>query len=153
MVHVEHAKDSSKDPLNIYQTTRIIFSKVVTTITMCDETMVQMANDTRFIFKFLEWMNSGLSSSAARSEESIRMAGALCIGNFARSGTLLVNVDDTCATLLFDKKVGEPLIALLRAETERFATSDRTRDENKSSIKVFHAIIAGLKNLSLARIY
>ncbi|KAI8915575.1 hypothetical protein EDD86DRAFT_215794 [Gorgonomyces haynaldii] len=74
-----------------YQTTRLEISKTVTNITMCDSIMHQLANDANLVAKMKQWMSSGLDSMLVREEEMIRMAGALCIGNLARSG---IEIDD-----------------------------------------------------------
>lgn len=48
--------------------------------------MPLLSNNSEVISKFKQWMTSGLDTIAAKKEEGIRMAGALCIGNLARSG-------------------------------------------------------------------
>ena len=67
---------------------RITMSKVITGITMSDAVMEKLANDATIINKFKQWMTLGIDTPYSKVEEDIRMAGALCLGNLARSGTL-----------------------------------------------------------------
>jgi hypothetical protein len=110
--------------------------------------MEQLSNNADVIDKFKHWMTVGIDTVAVQKEEGIRMAGALCIGNLARS-------EQTCTTLVHSHGVLSALLNLLKNETDRLRSAakdvTKTREESKSSIKVLHAIIGALKNLSLAR--
>jgi hypothetical protein len=69
-----------------YASVRIAISKIVTNITMCDRLMDRLANNSEVLNKFKQWMIAGFETGTINREEPIRMAGALCIGNLARSG-------------------------------------------------------------------
>jgi hypothetical protein len=127
------------------------------------------------ISRFQQWMTLGLdpqNDSASSSnlslhlrnaieEDEIRMSGALCMGNLARS-------DETCHLLLTKYGVGEALLELLELELERLKKSGRSAGsgngdeggsgangpangkEMKSCVKVLHAAVGAFKNFSLA---
>lgn len=48
--------------------------------------MVDLPNKPDIINRFKLWMASGCNTGKAAEEDEIRMNGALCIGNLARSG-------------------------------------------------------------------
>nr|KAJ3419462.1 hypothetical protein HK105_006932 [Polyrhizophydium stewartii] len=126
-----------------YELIRRTVSRVVTSVTMNDDNMAELPRHEMIVRRFLVWMSSGLNTSTHKEEEEIRMSGALCIGNLARS-------DATCKMLVEKHNVGPALVSLIKLEAERLRAVSGARDEAKSSIKVLHAVIGALKNLSLA---
>ncbi|KAH6578663.1 hypothetical protein BASA61_000128 [Batrachochytrium salamandrivorans] len=76
-------------------------------------------------------------------EEDIRMSAALCIGNLARS-------DASCLKLVEHHRSGAALVTLIKLEIDHLRSVGGVRGEAKSSIKVLHAAIGALKNMSLA---
>ncbi|GBC01223.1 hypothetical protein RclHR1_00410050 [Rhizophagus clarus] len=118
----------SKPPLNCEQ--RIIKSygsckaavlKVIVSTAMSDNNMEPLFGDDVILHRFLLWLNSG------PERDDLQMCSALSLGNLARS-------DTHCTKLVHQFKIGEPLANVLK-------TSD--------NIKVQHAIISVLKNISL----
>lgn len=69
-----------------FATIRNSIVNVVTSITMCDSVMGELASNALVVGKFKLWLQSGIDATYVQEEESVRMAGALCIGNLARSG-------------------------------------------------------------------
>lgn len=61
-------------------------------------------------------------------------------------------IDETCAALVHQHGVAQSLLDLLRLEIDRLKASG-VREETKSTIKVLHAVVGALKNLSLAGIF
>ncbi|CAB4476206.1 ARM repeat-containing protein [Rhizophagus irregularis] len=118
----------SKPPLNCEQ--RIIKSygsckaavlKVIVSTAMSDSNMEPLFGDDVILQRFLQWLNSG------PERDDLQMCSALSLGNLARS-------DTHCTKLVHQFKIGEPLANVLK-------TSD--------NIKVQHAVISVLKNISL----
>jgi hypothetical protein len=66
-----------------YKDVRKMVSKITTAITMNDDNMRDLSHQDAVILRLKKWMELG---DGGREEDSIRMAGALCIGNIARSG-------------------------------------------------------------------
>ncbi|CAI2179441.1 890_t:CDS:10 [Funneliformis geosporum] len=118
----------SNPPLNCEQ--RIIKSygeckaavlKVIVSVTMSDSNMDPLFNDAILLNRFLHWLNS------STDRDDLQMCSALSLGNLART-------DKHCIQLVHEFKIGEPLADVLRTS---------------SNIKVQHAIISVLKNISL----
>eukprot|EP00842_Homolaphlyctis_polyrhiza_P000659 jgi/Hompol1/1594/HPOL_002725-RA len=126
-----------------YDQIRITISKVVTYITMNDANMAELTSQKNTVARFKSWVTSGLSSISQKDEESIRVSGALCIGNLARS-------DDTCVALVEQHGVVASLLTLIKMEVDHLRFVGGGREEARSSIKVLHSAIGALKNLSLA---
>ncbi|KAI9347942.1 armadillo-type protein [Zopfochytrium polystomum] len=125
-----------------YTLIRRNISRVVTLVTMNDSNMIDIPNDLGVVERFKHWMTLGLRSGKEQEEDEIRMSGALCIGNLARS-------DESCTNLIRNLNVAPALLELLKLETDRVKTNG-VKEETKSSVKVIHAVIGALKNLSLA---
>ena len=108
-----------------------------------DENIAEIPKSNEVISRFKLWMQSGINSSSNKpEEEEIRMSGALCIGNLARS-------DETCLILVKDHGVGISLLSLLKLEVDWLRMQGGVRDEKSSGVKVLHAVVGALKNLSL----
>ncbi|RHZ45269.1 hypothetical protein Glove_682g21 [Diversispora epigaea] len=95
--------------------------KVIVAITSCDKNMSPLFNDSVIFHRFLHWLNLG------PQRDDLQMCAALSLGNLARS-------DENCIKLVNEFKIAEPLVNVLK-------TSD--------NIKVQHAVVGVLKNLSL----
>jgi hypothetical protein len=70
-----------------YKDVRKMVSKITTAITMNDDNMRDLSKQEAVILRLKKWMQLG---DGGREEDAIRMAGALCIGNIARSGMYYV---------------------------------------------------------------
>ncbi|TPX38360.1 hypothetical protein SmJEL517_g00347 [Synchytrium microbalum] len=134
-----------------YTDIRRTVSRIVTLVTMNDANMVDMPKKAEIINRFKRWMTLVRQVSVddddddedqEDEDEEVRMSGALCLGNLARS-------DETCATLVKTHNVVPALVKLLRLETERLRMA-QTGEDTKMGLKVVHAVIGALKNLSLA---
>lgn len=88
---MESDEEIPEDAPTSYASVRVAFSKIVTNITMCDANMLRLSQDAEVVDKFKQWMTAGYDNAAIKREEPIRMAGALCIGNLARSGKFFHN--------------------------------------------------------------
>ncbi|KAJ3038533.1 Rap1 GTPase-GDP dissociation stimulator 1 [Rhizophlyctis rosea] len=130
------------ETVEMYQDVRKTVSRIVTLVTMNDTNMTEIPSKPEIINRFKVWMTSGIQSGNEAEEDEIRMSGALCIGNLARS-------DETCKALVHRHGVAQSLLDLLGLEIDRLKTSG-LREETKSTIKVLHAVVGALKNLSLA---
>ena len=62
----------------------------------------------------------------------------------------LAHLDKTCSILLNNHNVAQALLALIKQETDRMRAATRSKDFKKDGIKIMHAIVGALKNLSLA---
>ncbi|KAL5034970.1 hypothetical protein BDV3_004459 [Batrachochytrium dendrobatidis] len=140
--HATQTKDDENSDISYFHI-RKAMARVVITVTMNDENMKELVQQDSIIARFHSWMTCGLNSSTHKVEEDIRMSGALSIGNLARS-------DATCLKLVEHHRAGSALIALLKLEVDHLRTVGGAYEEAKSSIKVLHAVIGALKNLSLA---
>jgi len=146
--------ESSSSTSNVpsYREVRKLVSKITTVTTMNDENMKELSFSLPVLARLKRWMELG---DGGREEDEIRMAGALCIGNLARS-------DQTCEALVKIHNVVPALMKLFSLEMIRLnsAKHDITqieeeerkeaKDELKSIVQVIHAVIGALKNLSLA---
>ncbi|CAG8541212.1 1682_t:CDS:10 [Paraglomus occultum] len=95
--------------------------KVIVSATMNDRNMDILFNDTAILQRFFSWLTRG------PDRDDLQACAALSLGNLARS-------DEHCIRLVQKNRVIEPLIDALR---------------NSENIKVQHAIVSLLKNLSL----
>lgn len=102
--------------------------------------MMQLAENENVIELLKKWMFKGFDREDDLQDEEVRMTGALCIGNIARS-------DKTCSTLMKIHRVGPFLLALLEKETAIIIAG--RNEQTKHSIKVIHAVVGALKNISL----
>ncbi|KAL1917464.1 uncharacterized protein VTP21DRAFT_3857 [Calcarisporiella thermophila] len=93
--------------------------KIAISITLCDANMEPLYSDGRYLDLFIAWL--------ANERDDLRMCGALCLGNMARS-------DAHCIELIHKHKILPGLLAILRE------TSD---------IRTQHAVVSLLKNLCL----
>ncbi|KAJ3286654.1 Rap1 GTPase-GDP dissociation stimulator 1 [Borealophlyctis nickersoniae] len=134
--------DTLEEDQSTYHDIRKTVSRIVTLVTMNDANMADMPQKPEIINRFKKWMTSGLTTGNEAEEDEIRMSGALCIGNLARS-------DETCTALVHRHGVAQDLLDLLKLEIGRVRASG-VREETKSTVKVLHAVIGALKNLSLA---
>ncbi|KAJ3055918.1 Rap1 GTPase-GDP dissociation stimulator 1 [Rhizophlyctis rosea] len=134
--------DLGDDDVQTYKDVRKTVSRIVTLVTMNDTNMSEIPSKPEIISRFKLWMTSGVHTGNEAEEDEIRMSGALCIGNLARS-------DETCAALVHQHGVAQSVLDLLKLEIDRLRASG-VREETKSTIKVLHAVIGALKNLSLA---
>ncbi|KAJ3219756.1 hypothetical protein HDU67_009568 [Dinochytrium kinnereticum] len=125
-----------------YHEIRKQVSKIVTLVTMNDANMAEIPQIPSVIERFKRWMTLGFEAMTEVEEDEIRMSGALCIGNLARS-------DETCTLLVNEYGVGKALLELLLLEKNRLQISG-IKEETKSSLKVLHAVVGALKNLSIA---
>ncbi|KAJ3105663.1 Rap1 GTPase-GDP dissociation stimulator 1 [Phlyctochytrium bullatum] len=125
-----------------YHNVRKCISRFVTLVTMNDGNMVELSHNKKVVGRFKNWMTLGLKTRSDREEDEIRMSGALSIGNLARS-------DDTCALLMREHDIGKALLELLLMEKKRLQEHG-IREDTKSCIKVLHAVVGALKNLSIS---
>ncbi|KAI8822699.1 armadillo-type protein [Fimicolochytrium jonesii] len=124
-----------------YADVRKTVSRIATLVSMNDANMFDIPQKSNIMKQLTEWMAHGSGSHLSWAEEDeIRMSGALTIGNLARS-------DTTCVDLVERHGVVPPMLALLELETQRTKNAGA---EMKGIIKVLHAVIGALKNLSLA---
>ncbi|KNC97857.1 uncharacterized protein SPPG_06853 [Spizellomyces punctatus DAOM BR117] len=128
------------EDLATYTEIRKTVSRIVTLVTMNDANMVDLPKKREIIDRFKQWMTNGFAPLDTAEEDEIRMSGALCIGNLARS-------DETCVSLVQEHDVARALLNLLALEVSRVKQSGT---ELKSTVKVLHAVMGSLKNLSLA---
>lgn len=64
-------------------------SRISTNVTMNDENMHDIPDSVEIISRFTNWLKLGQGTEGGeKTEDEIRMAGALCLGNLARSGIL-----------------------------------------------------------------
>ncbi|KAJ3301884.1 hypothetical protein HDV03_000251 [Kappamyces sp. JEL0829] len=139
-------KDEDTDPAeDEHETTlesvKLLLAKVVTASTMSDSNMKYLITQSGVIERFLGWTKA--SGNGEKLDDEIRMTGALCIGNIARS-------DETCEKLVRTFHVVQPLLDVVKLEGARLETAKYGKDETKLVIKVIHAALGALKNLSLA---
>ncbi|KAJ3128611.1 Rap1 GTPase-GDP dissociation stimulator 1, partial [Physocladia obscura] len=148
--------DGSIQPLNYTEILKRI-SRIVTLVTMNDNNMIDIPKHADYMARFRRWMTLGIHTGKEIEEDDIRMNGALCIGNLARS-------DEACSVLIKEYNVGVSLLELLTMETERVKTgsaaissADGDIDASgvginaiRSSVKVIHAVVGAFKNLSIA---
>ncbi|KAJ3082996.1 Rap1 GTPase-GDP dissociation stimulator 1, partial [Quaeritorhiza haematococci] len=147
--------DDDEEPVS-FEEIRKTVSRIVTLVTMNDANMIELSQKKAIINRFKNWMTLGFGTVKEAAEDEIRMSGALCIGNLARS-------DDTCVILVRDHNVADGLLQLLKLEMVRLndrmnqvKTSDPNgsftslREEVKGIVKVLHAVVGALKNMSLA---
>ncbi|TPX39303.1 hypothetical protein SeMB42_g06383 [Synchytrium endobioticum] len=132
-----------------YADIRKTVSRIVTLATMNDANMIDMPKKAEIINRFKRWMalghqvtQDGDFDDQEDEDEEVRMSGALCIGNLARS-------DETCAALVKIHNVVPALVKLLRQETVKLKVAE-VGEDTKMGLKVVHAVIGSLKNLSLA---
>lgn len=64
--------------------------------------------------------------------------------------TQSLSLDETCFTLASVHNIGPALLEMVQAEALRLSKSKLNKDETKLVIKVVHAALGALKNLSLA---
>ncbi|KAJ1340485.1 hypothetical protein BSLG_004932 [Batrachochytrium salamandrivorans] len=140
----KHAAEDDEASEDIsYAHIRKTMARVVTTVTMNDDNMKELVTQDQTIARLQSWMAFGLNSSFHKDEEDIRMSAALCIGNLARS-------DASCLKLVEHHRSGAALVTLIKLEIDHLRSVGGVRGEAKSSIKVLHAAIGALKNMSLA---
>jgi ribosomal protein S17E len=122
---------------------KMLTVKTVTLLTMNDVNMKNLC--TRgYLLRFVSWCQ--FDSGDALLDDDCRMSGALCIGNLARS-------DDTCVFVIGVEGVFMALKSLLLKERERLLEYQRLGgQDDKMIIKVIHAVLGAIKNLSLAGI-
>ncbi|KAJ2997127.1 hypothetical protein HDV02_005868 [Globomyces sp. JEL0801] len=118
------------------KTVKIAISKIITTVTHSDYIMIEVLKHPSTVSHFINWMEAKDVPSDADLDDDIRMTGALCIGNLARS--------------VYDHHIVSPLVKLLKVESERLKSDSIERTESKHLIRVLHAVIGAFKNLSLA---
>ncbi|ORY51791.1 hypothetical protein BCR33DRAFT_711986 [Rhizoclosmatium globosum] len=144
------ASDDTTSVTDAYADIRKRISRIVTLVTMNDSNMVDIPKHVDIMTRFKQWMTLGLHTGKELEEDEIRMSGALCIGNLARS-------DEACRALVMDHGVADALLALLTMEMERvkagsalMAAGTSAVNEIKSCVKVIHAVVGAFKNLSIA---
>ncbi|KAI8898642.1 armadillo-type protein [Globomyces pollinis-pini] len=125
------------------KTVKIAISKIITTVTHSDYIMIEVLKHPSTVSHFINWMEAKDVPSDADLDDDVRMTGALCIGNLARS-------DESCYKLVYDHHIVSPLVKLLKVESERLKSDSIERTESKHLIRVLHAVIGAFKNLSLA---
>ncbi|KAI8806467.1 armadillo-type protein [Cladochytrium replicatum] len=132
--------DQDEDSSSNYQDIRKTVSRVVTTVTMNDENMADLVENVSIVNRFKSWLNAGFDTKTEVEEDEIRMSGALCLGNLARS-------DRTCQLLVTEHGVADDLLALMKLEIKRIGDGSA---DMRSINKVLHAVVGTFKNLSLA---
>ncbi|TPX57100.1 hypothetical protein PhCBS80983_g04062 [Powellomyces hirtus] len=132
--------DVDEDDLLTYLEVRKAVSRTATLVTMNDANMLDITQKGATIERFKQWTLNGTGGTDVVEEDEIRMSGALAIGNLARS-------DSTCIALVQKHGVAPALLDLLQLEIQR---AKEPNVEGKGIIKVVHAVIGALKNLSLA---
>ncbi len=75
----------SEDDEPTLQSVKILLCKSIATISMSDQNMKTFVDQDDVIQRFINWTKPTDMSEAL--DDEIRMTGALCIGNVARSGT------------------------------------------------------------------
>ncbi|KAI9207738.1 armadillo-type protein [Polychytrium aggregatum] len=134
--------EQDKDEAINYEEIRKAVSRVVTLVTMNDANMTELPQHPDIIGRLKQWLKLGFDKNNADEDDEIRMSGALCIGNLARS-------DLTCAILVQKYDVCSALIELLYLEGSRLK-KEGVKETTKSCVKVLHAVVGALKNLSIA---
>ncbi|RIB17671.1 armadillo-type protein [Gigaspora rosea] len=106
----------------IYGESKAAALKVIVSTTMSDKNMDPLFDDTIILNRLLNWLELG------PERDDLQMCAALSLGNLARS-------DTHCIKLVHDIHIVEPLANVLKTS---------------SNVKVQHAAISALKNLSIA---
>ncbi|KAI9104575.1 armadillo-type protein [Phlyctochytrium arcticum] len=136
----EATTEQQKEEASTYADIRKTVSRIVTLVTMNDANMYDLPKKKEIIERFKRWMTNGAANLEISEEDEIRMSGALCVGNLARS-------DETCVKLVKEYAVDKAVVELLGLEIERMK---QQKPDQKSTIKVLHAVVGSLKNLTLA---
>ncbi|KAJ3140040.1 Rap1 GTPase-GDP dissociation stimulator 1, partial [Irineochytrium annulatum] len=121
------SNDEDDEDVPDYAEIRKRISRIVTLVTMNDANMADIPNNDTVIERFKQWMTLGLHTGKENDEDEIRMAGALSIGNLARS-------DESCLVLVTRHNVGPALLSLLQLEKKRVQVAG-IKEETKSSVK------------------
>ncbi|KAJ3241821.1 Rap1 GTPase-GDP dissociation stimulator 1, partial [Chytriomyces hyalinus] len=157
--------DLDEDEIPNYDELRRRISRIVTLITMNDSNMSDIPKQADVMQRFKTWTTLGLHTGKEIAEDEIRMSGALCIGNLARS-------DKACTLLIQEHAVDISLLKLLSLEVGRVkagsaslaassgavekagdglsVASTNAVNEIRSCVKVIHAVVGAFKNLSIA---
>ncbi|KAI8843942.1 armadillo-type protein [Chytriomyces cf. hyalinus JEL632] len=155
--------DLDEDDIPSYDELRRRISRIVTLITMNDSNMANIPKQADVMQRFKTWTTLGLHTGKEIAEDEIRMSGALCIGNLARS-------DKACTLLVQEHAVDVSLMELLSLEVGRVkagsaslsaisgavgdgsssVASSNAVNEIRSCVKVIHAVVGAFKNLSIA---
>ena len=109
-----------------YYECKELLLKQLTLITMNDELLIEFRNNDSLIKRFILYMNQSNSNIRETTLNDFHMSGALCVGNLARS-------DENCEYLMKNYNIGKHLLQLVPSH----------------SVKVAHAALGALKNLSL----
>ncbi|CAG8566961.1 6037_t:CDS:10 [Paraglomus brasilianum] len=117
----EPPKAADKRIDKLYGEWKAAILKVIVSATMNDGNMDILFNDTAILQRYFSWLTRG------PDRDDLQACAALSLGNLARS-------DDHCIRLVQESRVIELLIDALR---------------NSANIKVQHATVSLLKNLSL----
>lgn len=118
---------------------KVVLLKLITTTTMSDVNMNLFVSNAPLVSLFTRFMfNKDLN---LKLQDELRMTGALCLGNISRS-------DTTCLKLVKTYNIVPSLLELVREEGLRLTGIGK---ETKMIIKVIHAGLGALKNLSLAK--
>ncbi|KAI8610938.1 armadillo-type protein [Chytriomyces sp. MP71] len=145
--------DTDDDEPPSYEDIRKRISRIVTLVTMNDKNMTDIPKHADVMNRFKSWMTLGLHTGKEQEEDEIRMSGALCIGNLARS-------DKSCSVLMSQYGIALSLLQLLNLEVERVKVGTavitegeggaKAVNEIRSCVKVIHAVVGAFKNLSIA---
>ncbi|KAJ3357517.1 Rap1 GTPase-GDP dissociation stimulator 1 [Entophlyctis luteolus] len=121
---------------------------------LADANMMEIPKHSDVMNRFKQWLTLGFHTGKELEEDDIRMSGALCVGNLARS-------DESCKALMKEHNIGSALLQLLTMEVDRAKQEHEVLitgagpDSSavaavRSCVKVIHAVVGAFKNLSIA---
>ncbi|CAG8659714.1 2561_t:CDS:10, partial [Gigaspora rosea] len=113
----------------IYGESKAAALKVIVSTTMSDKNMDPLFDDTIILNRLLNWLELG------PERDDLQMCAALSLGNLARSGNISISYKNLASYSVHDIHIVEPLANVLKTS---------------SNVKVQHAAISALKNLSIA---
>ncbi|CAG8523323.1 4888_t:CDS:10 [Acaulospora morrowiae] len=119
--------DCEKNIVKRYGECKAVALKIIVVATGSDRNMEPLFDDTVIFHRLLHWLNLG------PERDDLQMCAALSLGNLART-SLLIQIDAHCIKLVHEFKIVEPLVNVLRTS---------------NNVKVQHAVVGILKNLSL----
>ena len=155
--HPSHQEKQKEQEGFSLESVKQLLVKVVTSTTMSDGNMRYLIEAQTIISRLISWTTVyGLGEVL---DDEIRMSGALCLGNIGRSGMFfspLVLIydgnclDETCVKLVKIYHCEDALLKMVEVEYRRLKESQIIKEEAMVHIKVIHAVLGALKNLSLA---
>ncbi|KAI9145699.1 hypothetical protein BKA69DRAFT_455979 [Paraphysoderma sedebokerense] len=107
-------------------------ARVITNITLPDENVSRLINDTAYLERLISWLDRQCTSEdpevMTATVDTQKMVAGLCIGNLGSN-------DASATKLIHDVKIHEKLLSVLKTT---------------NNLRVQHAVVSSLRNLALS---